>query len=177
GILAGSGAATTVAAAHSWLGLFPRLARAALPAAAVLGLPLSTYTAALLANTAVPTWHEARAGLPFVFGAGAGLSAGAAAMMLTPVDKAGAARRLAVGGAIAEVAGKRLMERRLGDAGTPYKSKAPALLHHVAEACIATGTGILLRRGARSRRAAVAAGALLLGGALSARWSVFKAGF
>ena len=43
----------------------------------LLGLPLCTYTAALLANTAVPVWHEARWELPFVFGSGAALSAGA----------------------------------------------------------------------------------------------------
>ena len=34
----------------------------------LLGLPLATYTGALLANTAVPVWHEARGELPFLFG-------------------------------------------------------------------------------------------------------------
>ena len=52
-ILTVSGASTTVATAHVWLGLFPRLSRVARPVAAVFGLPLSTYTAALVANTAV----------------------------------------------------------------------------------------------------------------------------
>jgi formate-dependent nitrite reductase membrane component NrfD len=70
-ILTGSGAATTVAAVHSGTGLCPRAPRVARPAAAPLGLPLSTYTGALLSSTAVPVWHEARRLLPLVFGEGA----------------------------------------------------------------------------------------------------------
>ncbi|HJS93462.1 MAG TPA: NrfD/PsrC family molybdoenzyme membrane anchor subunit, partial [Solirubrobacteraceae bacterium] len=93
-ILGASGAATTLAAVNAWTGLFPRPARVARPAAALLGLPLSTYTAALVANTAIPVWHEARRMLPFVFGSGAALSAGAAAVIATPPEHAGAARRL-----------------------------------------------------------------------------------
>ena len=50
-ILSASGAATTLAAVDAWTGLFPRAGRVARPAAALLGLPLSTYTAALIANT------------------------------------------------------------------------------------------------------------------------------
>ena len=67
----------------------PARGAVARPAAALLGLPLSTYTAALIANTAVPVWHEARRELPFVFGAGAALSAGAAAVAVTPPEHAG----------------------------------------------------------------------------------------
>ncbi|HMI21432.1 MAG TPA: hypothetical protein VK496_00810 [Gaiellaceae bacterium] len=44
-----------------------RVKLAAQTAAGLLGLPLTTYTAALVANTAVPIWHEARRELPFVF--------------------------------------------------------------------------------------------------------------
>ncbi|MBV8998383.1 MAG: polysulfide reductase NrfD, partial [Solirubrobacterales bacterium] len=91
-ILGASGATTTVAAANAWTGWFPRSARIARPAAALLGLPLSTYTAALVANTAVPVWHEARRILPFVFGSGAALSAGAAAVIATPPEHAAPAR-------------------------------------------------------------------------------------
>ena len=48
--------------------LFPGAAARRAAAAALFGLPLSTYTAALLANTAVPVWHEARRTLPFCSG-------------------------------------------------------------------------------------------------------------
>ena len=58
--------------------------RHARTAAAALGLPLSSYTAALVANTAVPVWHEARRSLPFVFVAGAAASAGALISGVSP---------------------------------------------------------------------------------------------
>ena len=78
-LLAACGAATGLAAVNALTGALPRRpgARPRSPPA-LLGLPLSTYTAALVANTAVPVWHEARWTLPFVFAAGAAASAGGA---------------------------------------------------------------------------------------------------
>lgn len=176
-ILTVSATSTAIAAAHARLGLFPRLSGAARPVAALAGLPLSSYTAALIANTAVPAWHEARSTLPFVFVAGAGLSAGAALVLLTPVADARVARGVAFGGAVAELALSELMQRRLGDRGHVYKSGAARAFDWSARAAIATGAGLLATRGRRSRPAAAVAGGLLLAGALSARWSIFKAGF
>ena len=60
--------------------------RADAGAAALGGLPLATYTAVLVANTAMPAWHEARRELPFVFAASAPASAGAAAAVLAPAS-------------------------------------------------------------------------------------------
>ena len=176
-ILSGSGAATTLAAANAWTGLFPRTARLARPAAALFGLPLSTYTAALVANTAVPVWHEARRTLPFVFGSGAGLSAGAMVAVVTPPADAAPARRLAVGAALAEGVANELMHHRLGEHGEPYKSGTASLFSHISRACTVSGAALMLRRGASSRAAAVVAGGLLCAGALAARWSIYKAGF
>jgi hypothetical protein len=176
-ILTASAATTGIAAVNAWTGLFPRSAAAARPAAAVLGLPLSTYTAALLANTAVPAWHHAHRSLPFVFGAGAGLSAGAAVVAATPPRHAAAARRLALGGAACELAAKAVMERRLGPLGEPYREGPASAFGRIAQACIVGGAALLALRGAQSRAAAGTAGTLLCAGALSARWSVFKAGF
>jgi formate-dependent nitrite reductase membrane component NrfD len=176
-ILSGSGTFTAIATANAWTGMFPRLARAARPAAAILGLPLSTYTGALLSNTAIPAWHEARRMLPFVFATGAGLSAGAAAILVTPVNDAAPARRLALAGAVAEIATMKLMQQRLGDLAQPYKHGAASRFEHVAGGCLVAGASLLARRGGRSRAAATTAGALLLAGALSARFSVYKAGF
>ncbi len=176
-ILSVSGTTTALAAAHAWLKLFPRTARWARPAAALFGLPLSTYTAALVANTAVPVWRDARQLLPFVFASGAGLSAGAACVIITSPEQAAPARRLAIAGSVAELALKEIMERRLGDQGTPYQQAPAARYGHLGRACLAGGTALLAARGARSRAAAAAAGGLLLAGALSVRWSVFKAGF
>jgi hypothetical protein len=176
-ILGASGALTTVSAANAYTGMFPALAKVARPAAALIGLPLSTYTAALISNTAVPAWHEAHKSLPFMFGAGAALSAGAAAVAITPPQYARPARRLALGSAALEVVVKEAMEQRLGEHGEVYEKGMPANFSHIAQACITTGAALLLRRGGRSRKAAAISGALLCAGALAARWSVFKAGF
>jgi hypothetical protein len=157
--------------------LFPRASRIARPAAALAGLPLSTYTAALIANTAVPVWHEGRRWLPFVFGSGAALSAGAAAVAVTPVEYARPARRLALGAAVIEVASKDAMQRRIGEAGEPYEQGTAGRLGHLSRACIVAGAALLARRGGSSRAAATVAGGLLCAGALSARMSILRAGY
>ncbi len=176
-ILSASGATTTLAAANAWLGIFPRLSRPARPLAALLGLPLSTYTAALIANTAVPVWHEARRELPFVFGSGAALSAGAAGLALTPTRHAAPARRLALAGAVLESGTNELMHRRLGEHGEVYKTGQAAVFTNLARGSVTAGAILAASRARSSRVAAVAAGALLSLGAVSARWSVFRAGF
>jgi hypothetical protein len=176
-ILSGSGATTAAAALNAWTGLLPRTSRVARPAAALLGLPLSTYTAALIANTAVPVWHEARQTLPFVFASGAALSAGAAAVAVTPPAAAAPARRVALAGAALELILKEAMERQLGEVGEPYEKGTAAKATQLTRACTLAGAALLARRGGSSRPAAVVAGALLCAGALSARWSIFKAGF
>lgn len=176
-VLVGSGATTTLAATSALTGLLPGPARVAKPAAALLGLPLSTYTAALLSNTAVPVWHEARLTLPFVFGSGAALTAGAFGVMLTPVEHAGPARRLALAGALVEAGSSEVMRRTLGELAEPYDTQPSKTLKHVTGACLTAGSALLAARGGRSRAAAAVGGALLAAGALSARWNVFKAGF
>ncbi|MGI8904078.1 MAG: NrfD/PsrC family molybdoenzyme membrane anchor subunit [Solirubrobacteraceae bacterium] len=175
-ILMGAGTSTAIAAAHAWTGLLARPAKVARPAAALLGLPLCTYTGALVANTAVPVWHEARRLLPFLFGAGAALSAGAAATAATSPEHARSARRLALAGVALEVGLKELMERRLGEHAEPYAQGAASRLGQLSRACALGGAGLLHLRGARSRPAAVIAGGLLCTGAMCVRWSVFEAG-
>lgn len=176
-ILSVSGTVTAVAAANELTGLFPRASRIARPAAALAGLPLSTYTAALIANTAVPVWHEGRRWLPFVFGSGAALSAGAAAVAVTPVEYARPARLLALGAAAIEVASKEAMQRRIGEAGEPYERGAARRFGSLSRACIVAGAALLVGRGASSRAAAAVAGGLLCAGALSARMSILRAGY
>jgi formate-dependent nitrite reductase membrane component NrfD len=178
-ILAGFGAATAPAAAHALTdGRLGAAGRASQFAAALLGLPLSTYTAALIANTAVPAWHEARFELPVLFAAGAAASAGAACSAITPVADAQPARRLAVGGAAVEIAIALGMERRLRvrGVGEAYREATVARLSHAATAATLSGAALLAARGSRSRRAAVAGGALVSAGAVAERWTVFLAG-
>jgi formate-dependent nitrite reductase membrane component NrfD len=176
-ILAGFGTLTGAGALDHALGGTLPVGRAARTAAALLGLPLSSYTAALVANTAVPAWHESRMILPFVFASGAAASAGGALTALTPVEDAAPARRLAVVGAAAELVFKETMEHRLGELSDAYKEGAAHRYGVIARTLIALGGATILLGGRRSRRSAAAGGALLNAGALAARWSVYKAGF
>jgi hypothetical protein len=176
-VLAGSGVATGAAAMNALSGRFCSLARVAKPVSALLGLPLSTYAGALLAQTAVPVWREARDELPALFAAGAAASAGAAACALTPVAHAAPARRLALLGAAAELATARVMRRRLGELAEPYHERPAAAYARAARKLTAAGATLVAARGARSRAAAGAGGTLILAGAVCERWSVFKAGF
>jgi hypothetical protein len=144
---------------------------------AVSGPPLATYTGALIANTAIPVWSEARHELPFLFGASAAATAGAASAALLPPAEAGPARRLAVGGAVAANAVMRRMERRLGMLGEPYRQGEAGRYNAVAKIATAAGAAVLATAGRRGRLAAAVGGALVLAGEAALRWSVFKAGF
>lgn len=188
-LLAGASSATALAAGSSLSGERRREGRVAGAVAAALGLPLATYTAALVANTAVPVWHEARRELPFVFAASAAASAGAAAVVTTPERHATPARALAVGGGVAELLAAGAMERRLGDLGAPYRSGRAGVF---ARAALAAGVGALAwdarqraggshrgTRGARPSRdrgLTLAGAGLLAAGSLLERWAVFSAG-
>ncbi|MDX6668358.1 MAG: hypothetical protein QOK04_1738 [Solirubrobacteraceae bacterium] len=176
-VLSGFGSATGLAAAHALLGRFPRAGRVAKPVAAALGPALSTYTAVLIADTAVPVWHEAGDELPFVFAGSAMASAGAAACALTPVAYAGPARRLTLAGALVELAAVQAMERRLGELAEPYRRGEAAPFGRAAKALTALGTAAIARAGRRHRAAAALGGAGVLAGAFLQRWAVFRAGF
>jgi formate-dependent nitrite reductase membrane component NrfD len=176
-VLSASGLTTAVAAGNALTGLLPGAARVCKPAAALLGLPLSTYTAVLIAQTAVPVWHEARRDLPFVFAAGAAMSAGAAATMAVPPARAVPARRLTVLGAVGEVGGMLAMEQRLGSLGEPYAKGAAAAFKRAGTALTLGGALAVAGPARRSRLAALAGGAAVLAGAVCTRFSVFKAGF
>jgi len=173
-VLAAFGGATSVAAASELTGLSRPLGRLAEAGAALLGLPLSTYTAVLVSNTAVPVWHRARGILPFVFAASAAAGAGAAASVLTPVEQAGPARRLAVAGALAELGAVALMERSLGADAAPYHHGPAAGPAQASKALTAAGAAIL-GLGGRQRALAVAGGSLILAGSLAERLAVLRA--
>jgi formate-dependent nitrite reductase membrane component NrfD len=176
-VLFASGTASGTAAALELLGLLKPVEFAAEAVAALVGPALATYTGTLLANTAVPVWHEARQELPWLFGASASASAGAAAAVFTPTEYAGPARRLAVLGAAAELGLMAAMKRRLGFVGEVYDQGDAGKYGRIAKTCTATGAALLARAGKRNRAASIGGGALLLAGGLALRWSVFRAGF
>jgi hypothetical protein len=172
-ILAAFAPASMGALASELTGRLPRLGRAGTAGAGVLGPAVATYTAVLVADTAIPAWHDAHRELPFLFAGSAMASAAGAAMALTPVDAAAPARRLAVLGAGLEVAAAQAMEARVAG---PYERGRAGQMAKAAEACTAAGALLVLAAG-RRRPAAVAAGALLCAGSILTRFSVFRAGF
>ena len=176
-VLLVSGGASSTAAALELLGRWKPVKLAAEAVAALAGPPLATYTGVLLADTAVPVWHEGRHELPWLFGASACGSAGAAACAFLDPDDAAPARRLAIGGVAAEAVAMHAMEFRLGAVGEVYHRGPAGKLAWAAKSLAGTGALLLARRGPRSRRAAVLGGMLVCAGELCLRWSVFKAGF
>jgi len=144
-------------------------------AAGALGPAMTTYTAVLLSDTAIPAWHDAHRQLPFVFAGSSAAAAGGLAMAVTPAEAARPARRLATLGAVLELGATRAMDRCLGGAGEPYRSGGTGHLARAARA--ATAAGAVLAWSGRKRSAAVPAGVLLATGSLLTRLAVFKAGF
>jgi DMSO reductase anchor subunit len=177
-VLSAFGTSTGAAVASDVLGVFPRLRRALVFTSALLGPALSAYTAVLITDTSVPAWHEARRELPLVFVASSAASAGAAAAVLTRSEAAGPARRLAVGGALAELGSMELMKRRLGRLlAEPYEQGEAGRFDKLSKVCTGAGAALMALSGRKSRAAAVAGGVLILAGSALTRWAVFRAGF
>ena len=176
-ILLASGGASSTAALLEATGRLKTLKLAAEVLSALSGGPLATYTGGLVADTAVPAWHDARKELPYVFGASAAASAGAASTLLLRPEDAGPARRLAIGATVAELAAAQAMERRLGPlVSEPYERGAAGKLMRASKACAAAGAGLLAWRGRKSRAAAIGGSALLLAGEAVLRFAIWQAG-
>jgi hypothetical protein len=175
-ILAPFSGLSAASAASELTGRLPRLGRAAGVGAAALGPPLATYTAALLANTAVPAWHDAHRELPFVFAGSGATAAGGLAMVFTPTAQAAPARRMLAAGAAMEIVAAETLTRRLGMVGEPYRQGRPGRLMTAARVmtAVAGGAGLLLGR--RSRTVSVLAGATCVAASVMTRFGIFEAG-
>src|SRR4051812_1151449 len=119
-ILSPFSAAAGATAAVELLGWFPRLKRFGGVVSALFGGPMATYTAVLLANTAVPSWHAFHERLPFVFAGSAMAAGGGICMALTPLDESAPARKTAIIGAGIELAAIRGMEGNESIVAEPY---------------------------------------------------------
>ncbi len=188
-ILATYGPMAGAAAAGEMVGLLPagarrrRLVRAlgwlSRPTGLVAGATgpaLASYTAVLLADTAVPTWHEAYHELPLVFAGSAAAAGGGLAMMTVPTTQAGPARRQAVLGAALELGASMQMERRMRLVGEPLHEGRPGQLLRVAKALTVGGAAVGGLLGRRSRLASVLGGGALVGGSVCTRFGIFYAG-
>jgi hypothetical protein len=176
-VLLVSGGASNTQAALELLGWLKPVKLAAEAVSTLAGPLLATYTGVLVADTAVPVWHDGRRELPWIFGASAAASAGAAACLFLDPDDAGPARRLAVAGVAAEGALMQAMELRLGPVGEVYRKGTAGRFAWAAKGLAGAGAALLALRGGRSRGAAVLGGAMVCAGEMCLRWAVFKAGF
>jgi hypothetical protein len=144
-------------------------------ASAAIGPALATYTAVLFSNTAVPTWHEAHRELPIVFAGSAAAAGGGMGLVGASVRDNLPAARLAVAGAVVELAAGEYMERHLGLLGDVYQKGRAHTLMRASKACLAAGAvGALVGR--RRRWSAALSGLALMAGSALTRFGVFDAG-
>ena len=162
-------------AASEVTGLFRRAGNVSGAVAAVIGPALGTYTAVLFSNTAVPTWHEAHRELPIVFAGSAAAAGGGMGLVGASVRDNVPAARLAVAGAVVELAAGEYMERKLGLLGDVYQKGRAHTLMRASKACLAAGAvGAVLGR--RRRWSAALSGLALMAGSALTRFGVFDAG-
>ena len=160
-----------------WPGrLLDGAARPAGLAAAVVGPAVASYTGVLLGDTATPAWHDAHRELPFLFVASASAASGGFGMLTAPVNEAGPARRMAVAGALAELAIERRMERSMGLSAETLHHGTPGRLMKASAALTAAGALGTALLGRRSRVAAAVSGLALMAGSACTRFGVFEAG-
>ena len=144
-------------------------------AAAAIGPALATYTAVLFSNTAVPTWHEAHRHLPVLFGSSAAAAGGGFGLVFASVEDNEPAARLAVLGAVVELATDQKMTHDLGLLADVYEKGRAKTLMTASKACLAAGA-VGAVAGRRRRWSSVLSGLALLAGSALTRFAVFDAG-
>jgi hypothetical protein len=183
-LLAGYGPVAGAAAVSEVTGILPAAGAAATLGAGLLGPAIATYTAALICDTAVPSWHAAYREMPYVFAGSAASAAGGLGLLATAPGAAEPARKLAVLGAGVELVAKRLLIRRLAATpglessrglAEPYEKGRTGTVLRLAEALTAGGlAGVVLGR--RSRALSALSGASLLAASALTRFGIFEAG-
>jgi len=158
------------------LGRLRPLGKLGTAGAALLGPAVASYTAVLISDTATPAWHEGHREMPFVFVGSAASAAAGLGLLGAPLAENAPARRLAVIGALAELAAVRLLERRVGIVAETYHRGRAGVLMRAAEALSLLGVAGAIRGGHRSRLAAALSGAALLAASACARFGIFEAG-
>jgi DMSO reductase anchor subunit len=171
------GPAAGVAAATAVTGRLPVVGAAATATAALTGPAVAAYTGALIADTAVPAWHDGYREMPFVFVGSAATAAGGLGLALSAVGDNAPARRLAAIGAAVELVAAKRMERTEGKlVAEPYRTGTGGAYMRAGEVLTVAGLGAGVLLGRRSRAAAALGGAALLAASACTRWGIFHAG-
>jgi DMSO reductase anchor subunit len=168
--------AAIVAATSEVTGALPGIGAAATAAAAVLGPGVASYTAVLIADTAVPAWHDARREMPLVFVASAATAAAGVGQLVCADVDAAPVCRLAVAAVAGELVAERVMEQRLDDvvAAAYHEGKAERLLQLSRVLAVLGAAGAVAGR--RNRTVRVASGTALLASSALTRFGIFAAG-
>jgi formate-dependent nitrite reductase membrane component NrfD len=149
-----------------------RLGQSAGVGAGVLGLPLATYTAVLISNTAVPLWQESRRILPLLFGASSMASLGSVFdLMKLDTRERAIADTFGTVGRVCDLAASYALER----SQESYRQGLPGALWTTAKVATAAALVLSLTPG-KSRAKRIATGVLGTVGALCLRFAVFHAG-
>jgi DMSO reductase anchor subunit len=178
-LLAGFGPATGIAALSDLFGVAPAVGAAATATAAAAGPAVTTYSAALICNTAVPAWHDGYREMPFIFAASAASSAAGLGLVGAPHEETAPLRRLGVVAGTAEAVATEIMKGRMGLAAESFKQRRYA---RWGERLVAAGVGtaglagLVGRRPGVGRLVSAVSGALLLAGSVATRFAIFEAG-
>jgi formate-dependent nitrite reductase membrane component NrfD len=192
-LLSAYGPAAGVAAVTALTGRMPRAGAVATGAAALLGPGVAAYTAALISDTAVPSWHDGYREMPFVFTGSGAMAAGGLGLLGTSVlgapGESAPARNLALLGAALETAALEHLERGIGLSAEPYAEgragkyvQAGKILAAAGSAGALIGTlpgGFRLggtRRMVTAQVITALSGAALVAASAATRWGIFHAG-
>ncbi|HSO97396.1 MAG TPA: NrfD/PsrC family molybdoenzyme membrane anchor subunit [Solirubrobacteraceae bacterium] len=157
-------------------GILPALGTAAGLGAGLLGAGVASYTGALIADTAVPAWHEGYREMPFLFVGSASGAGGGFGLLAAPLAENAPAQKMAVGGAIVELVAEHLLERRLGMIAEALHDGKSGQRLRAAKALTAAGALGAATLGRRNRLAAAASGAALIAGSALTRFGIFAGG-
>jgi hypothetical protein len=123
----------------------------------------------------VPSWHEARRHLPFVFAGSATAASCGVGLIAAPLEETGPVRRLAVAGAALDLAAMHQVEHSMGVVSEPFHlGRAGTELRAARALTMAGAVGALVS--ARSRILSALSGAALVAGSLLTRFGIFDAG-
>jgi formate-dependent nitrite reductase membrane component NrfD len=165
-----------LATASTVAGRAPRIGRAAGLGAGLLGSGVASYTGALIADTAVPAWHEGHRELPLLFVASAAAAAGGFGLAAAPVSENAPAARMALLGSAGELLVERLLERRLGPIAETLRTGVAGRRLRAAKLLSAAGLAAIAVGARRSRVASALTGAGLVAASALTRFGIFAAG-
>jgi DMSO reductase anchor subunit len=173
-LLAGFVPAASVAALDAFVPL-PVVGPLSAAVAAALGLPVATYTAALMSNTAVPAWHDGFEFYPFIFVSSAATSAAGLGLLLAPVSETGPLVALGSAAGLTEVALTKVHEESVGIVKEAFHEGKAGKYMKAAEV-LTVGGALVTAASGRSRLRRGLGGTMLLAGSALTRFGIFEAG-